>query len=1243
MDMKEEKQTYDDLLNKIKDQELIVHSLLKDKQIINDFEFYLKESQDLVCIVGMDGSVKKINPAFIKILGYTKEELLAKPVITFIHPDDVEKTDREIELLSQGQTSINFENRFIKKNGEIVTIQWTITITVSRKFIYGIGRDIIEKKKVIENLKEEQNKFAKIAATSPGLIYSMRQNKDGSLCYPYASKAIDEIYGFAHAAIENDANKIFSLIHPDDLDYVTQSIFETKSKLVPLKCQYRYMHPIKGLVWHEVNSLPVVEPEGTVICHGIITDITERIGAKQKLIKANRLYLFISQINKMIVRSNDEQTLFSEACAIAVGIGKFRMAWIGMIDFDTKKVIPVMIAGEDHNYLSSIEILSIDDNVPGGRRPASIAIREGKYVICNDIEKDLQMLPWREEALRRGYFSLIAVPIKKFGKVIGSFSFYASEKNFFDAEEIALLEEATADVSFALENFEKESLRKKAEESVFKSEKRYHTLTEISPVGIFRMDASGNTTYVNSYWCQISGLSFQEAIENGWLSAVHKEDRKGLFNVWEIATRQKKKSVSEYRFVRPDGSITWVMGQAIPEINVEKKIVGYIGTTTDITKRKKAEEEFQKVHKKMEAIFDAIPDLLFEVDIDGRIYNYHSRRDDLSAMHENLFLSKTFSEVLPPDVANLCLSAIQEASQKGFSTGRQYSLPFPDGLHWFELSIAPMQESIDEDIHFICLSRDITSIKQSGYALQKSKERYRGLLNNLDAGIVIYASDTSIIVSNRKATELLGLSYKQMKGKMAVNPPWEFLNEDYSVMPIEKYPVNQIISGKQAIKNITVGVNRLETNEIAWLLVNGFPDIDDKGNISEIVISFLDITEQKLMEIELKKAKEQAEAANKAKSDFLAKMSHEIRTPLNGIIGFTNLLMKSNLIDDKLEYMSTVNESANILMQIVNDVLDFSKIESGKMELDIEEINLFELTNHVIDLFKYQAIQKKIKLSLNIDNNVPQYILADSIKLKQILVNLLGNSLKFTDYGEIRLDISEIVSLNENESSINFSVKDTGIGIKEKNNQKIFNSFIQEDNSTSRKFGGTGLGLTISNQLLVLMDSKLELKSKFGEGSDFFFTIKLKKTNPKKNTDSVLANTDKEDIIITAKILSDKKILIVEDNKINMFLAKTIVKKIIANCTVFEANDGKEAINQYKKEKPDLILMDVQMPNKNGYDAAYEIRKLEDSEKVPIIALTAGILLGEKEKCFESGMNDYLPKPIIQSDLERILHKWLNN
>ncbi|WP_269684382.1 PAS domain S-box protein [Flavobacterium lacustre] len=1371
--MSEGKPTYEELIKKIKNQELEIDRLLGQKQSMDNFEFYLKESQDLICIVGIDGFFKKINPAFVTMLGYTEHELLQNPIVSFMYPDDIEKSSSEFEKVLGGQTSIAFENRYLTRNNAIITIEWTVTLAISKDFMYAIGRniqdvilkkqaedvlkvkelaeandklkileeesnlkfktyienapdgvfvldekgnyleinkasleftghskaellrmkfgdltipelkkeaekkfkilletgslkgetksitksgeikwrsfnilkisenrflgfdrDITESKKAEEQLKAERDKFVKIAATSPGLIYSMRQNKDGSFCYPYASNAIDEIYGFTHEAIENNPDKIFYLIHPEDIGQVTNSIFETKSKLVPLKGKYRYHHPTKGLVWHEVNSLPVVEPEGTVICHGIITDITERIQVEEKLIKANRLYFFISQINQMIVRTPDEETLFREACNIAVDLGKFKMSWIGLVNEKTKRIIPTMIAGEEQGYLSVIKPISLED-VPEGRGPTGTALRKGKYFYCNDVENDLNMLPWRDEAMKRGYLSSMSLPILKFGKVIGAFTFYAGEKNFFDAEEIALLEEATGDVSFALENLEKEKLRKKAEALVLESEQRYQKLTEVSPVGIFRTDASGKTTYVNKRWCQIAGITFEEAMGNGWLRAVHVEDSAKLFVNWQAATLKKERILSEYRFVRPDGSVAWVMGQAIPELNSENKVIGYIGTTTDITERKQAEEEFNKVHKKMEAVLDAIPDLLFEVDIYGRIYNYHSRRDDLLAMPAELFLGKKFSEVLPPEAADLCMLATKEASIKGFSTGRQYSLQLPDGLHWFELSIAPMTETEDHDTHFICLSRDITDAKQSDYALQQSEERYRGLLNNLDAGILVHAADTSIIFSNQKAAELLDLKDNQF-----VLSEGSFLNEDNSIMPLEKYPVNEIINTKLPVKNFILGVNKKLKDDTVWLLVNGFPIVDEKGKIVEVVISFVDITERKLLEIEITKAKEQAEAANKAKTDFLANMSHEIRTPLNGIIGFTHLLMKSNLEDSQSEYMTTVNESANLLMHIVNDILDFSKIESGKLELNIESINLFELSNQVVDLFKYQATQKKLDLILSIHDNVPQYIQADGVRLKQVLVNLMNNAVKFTSIGEIRLDIHSIDSLEEEFSTIKFSVKDTGIGIKEINNQKIFNSFVQEDNSTNRKFGGTGLGLAISNQLLKLMNSKLQLVSHYGDGSDFFFVIRFKKSDHKKNKDSELKSIEGE-TIVPEESISDKRVLIVEDNRINMLLAKKLVHTIISNCTIIEATDGNEAIEEYKKEKPDIILMDIQMPNKNGYEATDEIRKLKESDAIPIIAITAGIMVGDKEKCIEAGMNDYLPKPIIQSDLEKILRKWV--
>jgi PAS domain S-box-containing protein len=517
--------------------------------------------------------------------------------------------------------------------------------------------------------------------------------------------------------------------------------------------------------------------------------------------------------------------------------------------------------------------------------------------------------------------------------------------------------------------------------------------------------------------------------------------------------------------------------------------------------------------------------------------------------------------------------------------------------------------------------------------IQESEEKFKLLANNIPGAVHLskYDEKWTKIYLNDEIEKLTGY------------PKQDFLqNKIYFVdlvhpddVTIVQNKATELFSEKKKINIIYRIIHK--DGHLIWVEEFGEPVFKD-GKIEYLVGIFIDIT-QRIEAEEAINAKNYAEAANKAKSEFLANMSHEIRTPLNGIIGFTELLMNTELENIQKKYMDTINQSAISLMEVINNILDFSKIESGKLDLNIERISLSDVANQVIELIKYEANHKKLVLNLEIENDVPKYIWVDYIRLKQVLINLLGNAVKFTQIGAIDLSITVFKLISDEKIQLKFSVKDTGIGIKKNNQIKIFEAFSQEDNTTSKKFGGTGLGLSISNQLLGLMNSQLELTSEPNKGSDFSFVVEFKYSNEilLENSKTSSKAIFKSNIIT----LNPKIIFIVEDNKINMLLAKTLVKQIIPNAQIFELENGKIALDKTQEIVPDLILMDIQMPIMNGYESTVAIRKLPNSDKIPIIALTAGTVAGEKEKCIEFGMNDYIPKPIDKELLESIISEYI--
>lgn len=523
--------------------------------------------------------------------------------------------------------------------------------------------------------------------------------------------------------------------------------------------------------------------------------------------------------------------------------------------------------------------------------------------------------------------------------------------------------------------------------------------------------------------------------------------------------------------------------------------------------------------------------------------------------------------------------------------------------------------------------RDFMSNERREY----EKEKIKLIIDTLPSYIFIEDIDGKIEMVNKFISRIFGKDPQDFVGKCSTD-----FGMDLDIFAKHKEEnIDVIRDGKTLFK-----IDKIKRNGdfFGWFQIIKTPykyEEDDKPLVLGVAMDITELTETKE---KLEEEKEKAIEANKAKSQFLANMSHEIRTPLNAIIGFGDLILQSDLNKIQYRYTENIKKSAQSLLGIVNDILDLSKIEAGKLELELINENIAELIREAGELVRTQVEAKGLRFFVDIKENVPEYAVIDPLRLKQILINLLSNALKFTSEGEIALVLE---FSNEDEKGIfHFEIRDTGMGISEEQQEKLFDAFYQGDISNTRKFGGTGLGLAITKSLLWQMGSRIRLESEEGRGSVFSFDIEAEYSY-EMNENGV---EDKHNLGIISE--NKVKILVVDDVDMNIELMICIIKEYLPNCEIVSGSNGFEAIEVLKKEKPALVFMDVQMPKLDGMSATREIRayeKTEGRERTPVIALTAGAIKGDKEKVLEAGMDDFMSKPVSQYEIHRILKRYINN
>ena len=783
--------------------------------------------------------------------------------------------------------------------------------------------------------------------------------------------------------------------------------------------------------------------------------------------------------------------------------------------------------------------------------------------------------------------------------------------------------------------------RKQAEERL----RKLTRAVEDNPMAIIITDREGTIEYVNPKFTDITAYESDEVIGRNPNILKSDEHSKEFFEeMWETILAGKEWH-GEFLNKRKTGELRWQSAIIAPIFDENEEITHFVSIQEDVTEKKEAAGELQKLSRAIEHS----PVSVVITNREGTIEYVNPAFCEVTGYTQEEAIGQN------PRV----LSSGQQSPEfyqdmwETISSGRAWQGEFANRkktgeIYWENASISPVLDEQGEVTHYVAVKEDITERKEMEQALRLEEVRLKNALEGANAGLWDYSATTGEFFTGDIWSTMLGYTPEELDEKYGhCFERWsELVHPDDlpgALDTVEKYTNGETDTYKSEFRM------RTADGRWKWILdVGKATERDTAGRGTRFVGVQLDIDDTKRLQEEILVAKEKAEEATKAKSDFLANMSHEIRTPMNAIIGMSHLALKTDLTPKQQDYIGKVQSSSNALLGIISDILDFSKIEAGKLDMESIPFHLEDVFDNLANLVGLKAKEKGLKFLFDVHNEVPTGLIGDPLRLGQILVNLGNNAVKFTEKGQIVVGVSP-VAVTDEKADLQFSVQDSGIGLTEEQRGKLFQAFSQADTSTTRKYGGTGLGLTISKKLSEMMDGKIWVESEPGVGSSFIFTAVFGRHSEKREA----LSATKGDVQGLENIRG-ARILLAEDNEINQQVAREILEQ--AALVVEIANNGLEAVEMAQKNQYDVILMDIQMPEMNGFEATQEIRNLKletrDTEgktsniqlpasSLPIIAMTAHAMAGDREKSIEGGMNDHVVKPIDPDQLFSALVKWI--